>query len=110
AAEEPLPAWLQALAARAAVRERLAKAFPDEGNRALFLRALAVVAPRRTVSMAALAAHLGVPPRRLPGLVATGQEVVNVDGYAVLQVKRPSMDVTLNEALLRQQFGVTDDG
>lgn len=52
----------------------------------------------------ALAQRIGLPTVRVTGFVAALRRVLNVDGYAVLDVDEPSESLTLNLDLLRKQF------
>lgn len=52
----------------------------------------------------ALARQAGIPPIRLTGTLAVMRQLLNVDGYPVLSVDEDT--VTLDLALLRQQFGL----
>jgi hypothetical protein len=52
----------------------------------------------------ALAQKISVPSIRISGFVAALRRVLNVDGYAVLEVDEPSDSLALNRDLLRKQF------
>lgn len=54
----------------------------------------------------ALAQRVGIAPLRLRGTLAVMRQLLNVDGYPVLSIDEVSGDVTLNMALLREQFGL----
>jgi len=55
----------------------------------------------------ALARACEIPPRRLTGTLAALRALVNVDGYAVIDSDHASGDVTLDRALLVEQFDLT---
>jgi hypothetical protein len=59
-----------------------------------------------TSSEAALAAELGEPSWRIGGLMSKVEEVLNIDGYTVLQHDRVARQVHLNVELLCQLFEV----
>ncbi len=52
----------------------------------------------------ALAARLGLQPVRLSGVLTVLRRILNVEGYAVLEVDEDSGSVVLNVELLRTQF------
>ena len=54
----------------------------------------------------ALARAVNYPAHRLPGLLATLQRLLNLDGFGVLARDENSDTVELNRDLLRRQFGV----
>ena len=62
-----------------------------------------------TTTPAHLAEVLTISPARLDGFVAKLQQILNVDGYEVLSLDRAGDRVTLNENLLRRQFGIGED-
>ena len=55
---------------------------------------------------AAFAAEMGVLQRRVGGLVAKFQEILNVDGYEVLRFDVVAQHVTLDVGKLRLLFEV----
>lgn len=57
-------------------------------------------------SFAALAADTGVPAARLPGFLAVLARVLNVDGYAVLDVDASTGEVRLALPILAHQFEI----
>lgn len=78
-------------------------ALPDDRAREL----LAAAARRGGVaSFAVLAAESSYPPARLPGVLANLARMLNVDGYAVLEVDLVAQEVRLELALLNQQFQI----
>ncbi|HUP68596.1 MAG TPA: BREX-2 system phosphatase PglZ [Acidimicrobiales bacterium] len=99
------PTWLGPLLASEVwklQREAAARAqLPDDRVRSV-LKAL----DRRgnVASVAALAADSGIPSTRLPGFLAVLARVLNVDGYAVLDVDATAGEVRLSVPLLVQQF------
>ena len=58
-----------------------------------------------TLPTVALATHLGLPATRLRGKLDALRRLLNLDGYEVVDL-RADGTVTLNMALLTQQFGV----
>lgn len=54
----------------------------------------------------ALGQRVGIPPLRLRGTLAVMRQLLNIDGYPVLSIDEVAGDVTLNTALLREQFGL----
>jgi hypothetical protein len=59
---------------------------------------------RGKMTLAALAFQLGMSPRRLQGLLAVIQRVLNVEGYPVLALDPADETVTFDRALLEKQF------
>ena len=57
-----------------------------------------------TVSLTSNNQKIAVPAVRISGFVAALRRVLNVDGYAVLEVDEPSDSLALNRDLLRKQF------
>jgi hypothetical protein len=55
-----------------------------------------------------IAQQLGYPELRIAGIIAAMRRVLNVDGYAVLDVEEPSGTIRLNLNLLKLQFGLED--
>ena len=55
----------------------------------------------------ALARACDIPPLRLTGTLAALRALLNVDGYAVIAAEEASGDVTLDRALLVEQFDLT---
>lgn len=80
------------------------RGLPADGEVRRLLLALEERGGRMT--RVALAQRLGLPSFRLAGLMAATRRVLNVDGIQVLDVDAASDTVTLNLALLRQQFEV----
>lgn len=58
-------------------------------------------AHRDTVAIAA-----GVAASSLPGVLASLRRLLNIDGYAVVDLDPDQVTVTLDESLLREQFGL----
>ena len=56
------------------------------------------------LTSAALARRMGLPPFRLPGLLAAIQRVLNVEGYPILTRDEVSDTIELNRELLCRQF------
>lgn len=55
-------------------------------------------------TLGGLARRLDLPALRIGGVVSVARRLLNVDGYAVLEVDEESDTVTLNRALLVKQF------
>lgn len=53
------------------------------------------------------AAALRVPLARLRGAIPQAQRLLNVEGYAVLRLDADGSTLVLDEALLREQFGIS---
>jgi PglZ domain len=77
---------------------------PEEVRK--FLEALAVRGGA-TLKLT-IAQQLGHPELRIAGIIAAIRRVLNVDGYAVLEVEEPSGTIRLNLTLLKVQFGLDD--
>lgn len=99
-----LPTWLANLFASPVYHEQRSRAerqgLTDE-QVASVLRALD---GRGSLTLAALAFQLGMSPRRLQGLLAVIQRVLNVEGYPVLALDPASETVTFDRGLLEKQF------
>jgi hypothetical protein len=78
------------------------RAAPTDERARRILQALAERGGKLT--RRALAARLGEAEVRLDGIIAAIQRLLNVDGYPVLSVDRPSDTVELNLELLAKQF------
>jgi hypothetical protein len=63
-------------------------------------------APSHRLAPALAATALGVSPVLLRGAVLHSQRLLNVEGYPVLRVDADGATVILDEALLREQFGI----
>ena len=63
-------------------------------------------APGRRLVPALAATALAVSPVMLRGAVLHAQRLLNVEGYPVLRVDADGVTVILDEALLREQFGI----
>ena len=63
-------------------------------------------APGHRLAPAPTAAALAVPVSRLRGAIPQAQRLLNVEGYAVLRLDADGQTLVLDEALLREQFGV----
>jgi hypothetical protein len=98
------PSWLADLFASPVYHEQRGRAerqgLTDE-QVASVLRALD---GRGRMTLAALAHQLGMSPRRLQGLLAVIQRVLNVEGYPVLALDPASETVTFERMLLEKQF------
>ncbi len=68
-----------------------------------------LAAPAHRLSPTQAAAALAVAPALLRGAILHAQQVLNVEGYAVLRVDSDGATIVLDEPLLREQFGVGGD-
>lgn len=84
------------LAGRAAVTDRQVESLVDAMR----------TAPSGRLPQSQVATALGVSPVRLRGALAQSQQLLNVEGYGVLTIDADGQTVVLDEALLREQFGV----
>lgn len=57
-------------------------------------------------TMETLAARAGVPAHRIAGTVTALRRLLQVEGYPVIEVDADGHTVKLDEALLREQFGL----
>lgn len=99
--------WIDALLASPVFqeqRERNARVAPDETRIRAFLAALAERGG--VMNREALSARLSVADVRLGGMVAAMRRILNVEGYAVLEIDEHSGTVILNVELLRMQFNI----
>jgi hypothetical protein len=85
-----------------AQRQSVRKFAPDDDVVVRLLEALG--AQGGSMSPAALARRVGVPPIRVDGLVAKVQRLLNLDGYDVLRLDRQRDVVELDVPLLKRQF------
>ena len=76
----------------------------DEQIRRLLGALLAAPGHRLVPALAATA--LAVSPVMLRGAVLHAQRLLNVEGYPVLRVDADGSTIILDEALLREQFGI----
>ena len=65
-----------------------------------------LAAPGHRLVPAQAATALAVSPVMLRGAVLHAQRLLNVEGYPVLRVDADGATVILDEALLREQFGI----
>jgi len=73
-------------------------------------RFLDVLAPRGGKALKlTMAQQLGLPELRIAGLVASMRRILNVDGYAVLDVEESSSTICLDIDLLKLQFGLDEN-
>lgn len=100
-------AWIETLLGSevlVAQRQRAQRtALSDERLRAI-LEALDERGGRLTT--AALARRLQVPALRIAPILSAVRRLLNVDGFAVIEVDETSETVSLNRALLDRQFGL----
>lgn len=89
----------------AAQKKLAGRGVPNDDQIRSLLTAL-LGAPGNRLGQAQFAAALRVPSTLFLGVVAQVQRVLNVEGYAVLARDSDGITVVLDEALLREQFGV----
>jgi hypothetical protein len=99
------PSWVDRLLASptyAAQKQLAARPGLDDGR----VRGCLAALDERggTMTRAALARTLAVPPLRLAGMLTALRRLLNVEGYAVLSVDETSDTVELNRPLLETQF------
>lgn len=87
---------------RLASQRQFVRRAPGDTSVAGLIDGLVQAGGRLTIAEAAAAA--GEPPVRMSGYLAQVTRLLNVDGYAVLQVKDDGRTVELNQQLLKQQF------
>ena len=101
----PVPAAVLKSAAYAAQKKIAGRvSVTDDQVRGLLDALLA--APGHRLVPAQAAAALAVSPVMLRGAVLHVQRLLNVEGYPVLRVDADGATVILDEALLREQFGI----
>lgn len=106
-----MPDWIAALLnspVYASQRQLAARVAPPDDKMRLLLEALSERGGK--LSRTALASRLSLPEIRMSGLLSAVRRVLNVDQTAVLVVEDATGMVELNEALLRQQFGLPGIG
>ena len=101
----PVPAAVLKSAAYAAQKKIAGRVSVTDDQVRSLLGAL-VAAPGHRLVPAQAAAALAVSPVMLRGAVLHVQRLLNVEGYPVLRVDADGSTVVLDEALLREQFGV----
>lgn len=103
-APEPSPV-VEAAESAFAKSEILAARAPKAESRKEAVKAVDFLMQRNgVVSRQAFAAQMGVVARRVPGLVAKLQELLNLDGYEVLRFSSESKQVELDVGKLRMLF------
>jgi hypothetical protein len=99
------PSLVEALlASEVYAQRRDARATLDDERVAAMLEVL--VAGGRRATMDTLAAGAGVPQHRMNTVVTALRKLLNVEGFAVLDIDDDGRTVKLNEPLLREQFGL----
>lgn len=99
--------WIEQVLASeiyAAQSSHAARGAPDRKLVTAFLEALS--SRGGTLPREALAERLGQPLLRINGIVADLSRVFNVDGFEVVKTDYSSGTITLNIALLKQQFAI----
>jgi hypothetical protein len=100
------PAWVEGLlgsSVYAAQRTLAGRMAPKDEQMRAVLAALDQFQGR--APRPALAAALGQPEIRLPGILAGVRRVLNVEGFPVIEEEEATGTVTLNRPLLARQFG-----
>ena len=65
---------------------------------------------RKSMTQAGLSLKLGIPAHRLGLVLNAVRRILNVEGYAVLEIHHESGMVTLVKELLEQQFDLKGNG
>ncbi len=110
-ASKALPQWLQQLMASEiyAAQKRSATRVRLEDEKIIeFLLELHTLGDSATFE--SLRNRLGLMPMRFSGLVSLIPRLLNVDGYAVLEVSQSEKTVRLDRKLLAKQFHLEEDG
>ncbi len=89
----------------AAQKKLAGRAAPSDDAMSALLSGL-LAHPGQRLSPALAASALAVPVSRLRGAIPQAQRLLNVEGYAVLRLDADGQTLVLDEALLREQFGV----
>jgi hypothetical protein len=89
-----------------AAQRKIAGRLSVSDDRVRDLLGLLLGAPSGRVGPAQAAAALAVPPMAVRGAILHVQRLLNVEGYPVLRVDADGATVILDEALLREQFGI----
>lgn len=89
----------------AAQKKLAGRAAPSDDAMSALLSGL-LAHPGQRLAPAAAASALAVPVSRLRGAIPQAQRLLNVEGYAVLRLDADGQTLVLDEALLREQFGV----
>lgn len=103
---EAAGAAVLASAAYKAHKKRAGRVAIEEAKVATLLNALAD-SPSRRLAPAAAAAALEVPSMMLRGAVSQVQQLLNIDGIAVIRVDADGSTVILDDAALEEQYGIT---
>jgi hypothetical protein len=101
----PVPAAVLKSAVYAVQKRIAGRISVDDDQVGRFLSAL-LAAPDHRLAPARAAAVLVVPEVTLRGAVLHAQRLLNVEGYPVLRIDADGSTVILDEALLREQFGL----
>lgn len=105
AAPPPIPNAIRDKMSRLGKNKLLHELAVTEGRRKEVLQAVQALLERGGIaSRDAFATTMGKPPFRVPGLVSTLSEVLNVDGTPVLRYDSTAKQVQLNDAQLWQIF------
>jgi PglZ domain len=108
----PAPSQVETVAARIlkstvyTAQKKIAGRVSVTDARVAALLSALLAAPGRRLAPAAAATTLQVAPVLLRGAVLQVQKLLNVEGYAVLRVDADGATLILDEALLREQYGI----
>ena len=105
AALHPVPAAVLKSAAYAVQKKIAGRVSVTDDQIGRLLDAL-LAAPGHRLVPARAATALAVPTVTLRGAVLHAQRLLNVEGYPVLRIDADGSTVLLDEALLREQFGI----
>jgi hypothetical protein len=106
AGPEAAAAAVLASAAYKANKKRAGRVAIEEVKVAALLNALAG-SPSHRLAPAAAASALQVPPMMLRGAVSQVQQLLNIDGTAVIRVDADGSTVILDVAALEEQYGIS---
>ena len=102
---DPVPAAVLKSAAYTAQKKIAGRVSVADDQVGSLLGAL-LAAPGHRLVPARAATALAVPTATLRGAVLHAQRLLNVEGYPVLRIDADGSTVILDEALLREQFGI----
>jgi hypothetical protein len=104
-AGKPEPPLVAALLASGVYAQRRDTRAPLSDERVAALLAVLLDGGGRA-TMETLAARAGVPAHRIAGTVTALRRLLQVEGYPVIEIDPDGRTVKLDEALLREQFGL----
>src|SRR5690606_8411444 len=101
----PRPPVVSALLASDIYAQRRDKRAPLPDERVAALLTVLIDGGGRA-TLDTLAARAGVPAHRIAGTVTALRRLLQVEGYPVIEIDPDGRTVKLDEALLREQFGL----